>query len=220
MRFNERFERLLRLYRKPDGSEWSPTDIQRATNNFVNLSYVSNLRAGRIRKPGLDKLRAIASAMGFPWELWLEDLEDWDSVARQKDVSRDFTEALNQAFDVVENFRTQARYTTQEVANLSGGRLTTGEVEAMRRGKVDNPSMGQLLALSDVFGVDPGYWFRSSSDRALLDQKTLEALRDPEAQFILHKSVGIPQEDRSILLQLLDRLRSRSDRAGDKDNVK
>jgi transcriptional regulator with XRE-family HTH domain len=38
------------------------------------LSYVSNLSKGRIESPGLDKLEAIAGAMGFPPALWFGDM--------------------------------------------------------------------------------------------------------------------------------------------------
>ncbi len=67
---SERFGRLLALYRRPDGSEWGGQDLEDATGGAVTRSYVSNLRKGRIGSPGLDKLEAIAGAMGFPPQLW------------------------------------------------------------------------------------------------------------------------------------------------------
>ena len=67
---SERFARLLNLYRRPDGSEWGGEDLARATDGIVGRSYVTNLRKGRIENPGLAKLEAIASAMGFPPALW------------------------------------------------------------------------------------------------------------------------------------------------------
>ena len=69
-RSSERFLRLLALYRRPDGSEWGGQALEEATGGAVTRSYVSNLRKGRIGSPGLDKLEAIASAMGFPPALW------------------------------------------------------------------------------------------------------------------------------------------------------
>jgi transcriptional regulator with XRE-family HTH domain len=47
----------------------------------VTRSYVSNLRKGRIENPGFEKLRAIAKAMGFPPELWFEDVGDLGNVS-------------------------------------------------------------------------------------------------------------------------------------------
>ncbi len=71
---SERFGRLLDLYRKPDGSEWGGQDLEKATGGTVTRSYVSNLRKGRIGSPGLDKLAAIAEAMGFPPQLWFGEV--------------------------------------------------------------------------------------------------------------------------------------------------
>ncbi len=206
--FDERFRRLLKEYRKPDGSEWTPAEIRDATNGFVNLSYISNLQAGRIRKPGLDKLRAVASAIGFPWQLWLEDPENWEEIAERQAIDKgSVADLLNHLFAIVENFRTGQPYTTNEVAQLSGGKLAREEIEDMMRGKLENPSLEQILALSDVFGVDPGYWLSSPSDAARLDRRTLEALRDPDVQLILQKSLGVSRKDRSMILLLIERLR-------------
>jgi transcriptional regulator with XRE-family HTH domain len=207
VRFSERFERFLQLYRKSDGSRWTPAEIQRATNGFVNLSYISSLRTDRIRNPGTDKLRAIAEVMGFPWELWYEDPENWDAVIqREEGEERSLADLLNHLFDVVENFRTHRPYTSEEVATLSRGKLTREEVVAMRSGELENPTMDQLLALSDVFGVDPAYWFSGSPERSPLDPKTIEALKDPEAELILQKTLGISKQDRGMILGLIERL--------------
>lgn len=213
MRFSERFERFLQLYRMPDGSQWTPAGIQRATNGFVNLSYISSLRSDRIRNPGADKLRAIAEAMGFPWELWYENPRDWDAVIRRGEGEEEasLAELLDRLFDAVENFRTHEPYTSEEVADLSRGKVTRGEVEAMRSGELENPTMDQLLALSDVFGVDPAYWFSGSPERSPLDPKTIDALKNPEAELILQKTLGISKQDRGMILGLIDRL-SRAER--------
>lgn len=70
---SERFQRLLALYRRPDGGEWGGQDLEKATGRMVTRSYVSNLKSGRIENPGLSKLEAIAGAMGFPPALWFGD---------------------------------------------------------------------------------------------------------------------------------------------------
>ncbi len=73
---SERFLKLLALYRKPDGSEWGGQDLENATGGTVSRSYVGNLKKGRIENPGLAKLEAMASAMGFPPALWFEEAEE------------------------------------------------------------------------------------------------------------------------------------------------
>jgi len=61
-----KFERLLEAYRREAGREWSGVELERATGSVVTRSYVTNLRKGRIENPSLDKLAALARAMGFP----------------------------------------------------------------------------------------------------------------------------------------------------------
>ena len=70
---SERFQRLLVLYRKPDGREWGGQDLENASGGAVTRSYVANLKRGRIENPGLTKLGAIARAMGFSPALWFGD---------------------------------------------------------------------------------------------------------------------------------------------------
>ena len=81
VQIGEKFERFVETYRRPDGSKWGRQDLHNATAGVVSRSYVSNLRKGRIENPGFDKLRAIAKAMGFPPELWFEDVEDLRDVS-------------------------------------------------------------------------------------------------------------------------------------------
>ncbi len=47
-----------------------------ATGGAVTRSYVTSLRKDGIENPGPEKLKAIAKAMGFPPELWFEDVKD------------------------------------------------------------------------------------------------------------------------------------------------
>jgi hypothetical protein len=65
----QKFERFLETYRRPDGRNWSGADLKKATNGVVPHSNVTNLRKGRIKSPGYEKMKAIAKAMCFPPEL-------------------------------------------------------------------------------------------------------------------------------------------------------
>ena len=75
------FEHFLEVYRPRDGSRWSGQDLDEATSGVVSRSYVSNLRKGRIENPGFEKLNAIAKAIGFPPEIWFEDVENEPDVS-------------------------------------------------------------------------------------------------------------------------------------------
>ena len=84
----QRFERFLDTYRRPDGSRWTGQQLDEATGGVVSRSYVTNLRKGRIENPGYEKMRAIARAMGFAPEAWLEE-----GVGREPDRSEKEAEA-------------------------------------------------------------------------------------------------------------------------------
>ena len=73
MHIAQKFEKLLDSYRHQDGSQWTGQQIDEATKGLVPRSYVTNLRKGRIKSPGHDKMAAIAKAMGFPPGAWFEE---------------------------------------------------------------------------------------------------------------------------------------------------
>ena len=77
----QKFESLLKVYRRPDGSMWGGQELAEATGGVVTRSYVTALRKGRIENPGFEKLKAIAKAMNFSPELWFEDVEDLENVS-------------------------------------------------------------------------------------------------------------------------------------------
>src|SRR5215218_3359694 len=81
VRIAHKFERFLEMYRRPDGARWGGQDLHDATGGVVTRSYVTSLRKGRIGNPGYEKLAAIAKAMGFPPELWFEDVTDLREVS-------------------------------------------------------------------------------------------------------------------------------------------
>lgn len=205
--FGERLALFLGRYTKADGTRWTAKDIEEATNGFVTASYLLNLKADRIRQPGYERLRAIARAMGFPTALWYEDPEGWETaasreIARQPSLRR----ALSILFETTTNDRTGAKFTAEEVARLSGGQLTAEQVRALRSGELTDPTMSQLMALSEVFRVEPGFWYRPSEDLLALDPETFDALRDEKNSLILSKIHGRDDVEKDMILQTLEHL--------------
>lgn len=222
-----KFEGILRANPRPDGRIWRGVDFDRATNGYINGSYVTALRKGRIEEPGLNKLRRISEVMGFPFQSWFEslDAEPRSSAGATADIGRpegdSISVRLDYLFDAIPNDKTGEPFTEEDVARLSLGRLSEGDVRGMRSGAMTNPSREMLLALCDVFDVDLSYWDERADQAELLDPHTLRALRDKESLAILHKSYGLPEEDKSLIMTVLDELarrRGRDDRgegAGD-----
>ncbi len=209
MDFGAQFARLLDTYRKPDGSRWQLKEIEEATNGFVRGGYLTNLRKGRIRQPGWDRMKAVARVVGFPMQLWFEEPKHWDKVLEgdsKSDGGGSLRARLNLLFDVVSNKRTGRLYTNKEVADLSFGRLTQDEVARARLGEVEDFRGAQYLALSEIFGVDVSYWYSSLRQRPALDQETIEALQDEKNHLILNKMRGRSDREKDILLHLMDQL--------------
>lgn len=206
MDFGKQFERLLDTYRKPDGSVWSLKEIEEGTGGFVRGGYLTNLRKGRIRQPGWDRMKAIARVVGFPERLWLEEPKGWALPGGPDARGGGLKERLNLLFDVVKNVRTNKTFTNREVADLSFGRLTERDVEGLRSGQIEDLKGAQYLALSEVFGVENAYWYDAPEQRPTLDRETIEALRDEKNQLILAKMSGRSDKEKDLLLNLLDQL--------------
>jgi transcriptional regulator with XRE-family HTH domain len=184
MHIAQKFERLLEMYRRPDGRRWSGQEIDEATGGVVTRSYITNLRKGRIENPGYEKMRAIAKAMGFAPEVWFEDgLGEERSIA-QAEESRGVAGRLEHLFEVVRNPKTGEAYTNAEVARMTLGDLSE-EVEGIRTGKIADPSVGRVAALAGIFGVPPSYLLDRGTESEVLDEEALKALADKTAGAIL-----------------------------------
>lgn len=191
--------RLLDLYRKPDGSAWGGQDLERATGGAVTRSYISNLKKGRIGSPGLDKLGAIAKAMGFPPALWCEDS---NAAGIELTEGDDFAARVEHLFRVVKSPGTGEPYTDTQVARMSGGGLSEDDVKNIRTGKAPDPTVGQARALAGALGVPPCYLL-DQNEPLLLDEEAMVALRDETAKDILREAARLPEREKRIVLGIV-----------------
>jgi transcriptional regulator with XRE-family HTH domain len=206
------FAQLLEMYPHPEGGKWTGPRMQEATGGFVNAAYFSNLLAGRIKQPGLDKLKAIAEAMGFPPQLWLEEPDSWGRLEDEPEgVSPGIAlkDLLNNLFTSVSDEHSGEPLTNAEVSRRTAGKVSEAELEAMRSGALDNPTIEQVLALSEAFDVDPAYWLRRGKHKPLVDQEIVEALRNEENRLLLHRSLGLSRDQKDMLLVLMEQLQNR-----------
>ncbi len=207
-----KFEALLDVYRRADGRRWSGQGLSDATGGIVTRSYVTNLRKGRIENPGYEKLDAIARAMGFSPELWFEDGDDRSGrvVVKSGEEKRDIAARVNHLFEVIRNQKTGEAYTNAEVARMSlrgltarDGGITEEEIRGLRSGEIPNPSVNQVAALADFFGVQPSYFVDQRQEPVLLDEETISALEDETTNAILHKSIRLPPRERDMILAII-----------------
>jgi transcriptional regulator with XRE-family HTH domain len=206
MHIAQKFERLLDIYRRPDGHRWTGQQLDEATGGVVSRSYVTNLRKGRMDNPGYEKMSAIAKAMGFPPEVWFEDgLGEGRSVG-QAEESRGVAGRLEHLFEVVRNPKTGEPYTNGEVARMTLGDLSEEEVERIRTGAVTDPTVGQVAALASVFGVEPSYLL-DRDEPPLLDEELVQALRDEDVRDITRESSWLPDGERRLVLGIVRQFR-------------
>jgi transcriptional regulator with XRE-family HTH domain len=209
MHIAQKFERLLDIYRRPDGHRWTGQQLDEATGGVVSRSYVTNLRKGRIENPGYEKMSAIAKAMGFPPEVWFEDgLGEGRSVG-QAEESRGVAGRLEHVFEVVRNPKTGEPYTNAEVARMTLGDLSEEEVERIRTGAISDPTVSHVASLASVFGVEPSYLL-DRGEPSLLDEELVQALRDEDVRAITRESSRLPDGERRLVLGIVRQFRDQN----------
>lgn len=219
--YNRKFNIMLKVMSAPDGEEWTGTKMQRATGGEVRTPYFSSLRDGHISMPRADKLDAISRAMDFPPQLWFKSVDWWEDLyarwSRGEHLERTLhTEGeasegehlaalLNRLLE--DRQRKEGRPVTDaEIAESSGGTLSAEDVRALRDGEMDGPSWTQILALCDIFGVDPSYWSRRRIAWRPSPSLTRTA-EDHESYVIFQNSLKLSDHDRGMLKTLSDHLR-------------
>ncbi len=230
--YGEKFRIMLALFAAPDGGRWSGLKMARATGGKVGDTYFSALRDGHVEIPGADKIEAIAGAMGFPPELWFRDVGWWRELLERRERGEDvaaeivgegaeelaergglISELLNRLFEAVPDEETGEPFTEAEVAARSRGRLSEEDVAAMREGRIVDPTWAQVLALCDVFGVDPSYWAQG----ALAWRPSAGVSRafgeDQESYVTFRNSLNLSPRNRSMLRILSEHLK-REERRG------
>ena len=202
MHVAQRFELFLETYHRPGGGRWGGADLEKATGGVVTRSYVANLRKGRIENPGYEKMMAIAKAMDFPPAAWFKEIPGDGTPAIPTD-GQDLAARAERLFDTIMHPKTGEPHTNAEVACMSAGGLTEGEVEGMRTGAIPDPTVGQVAALAGAFGVPPSYLLDRGRDASLLDEGVLDALAAETAGAILRESARLPEREKTIVLGIV-----------------
>lgn len=218
--FGERFARFREAYRKPDGRRWTYVDVERATGGFIKANYLANLKAGRIRRPGIDRLCAISQVMGFPEELWLRK-EGVEATAVEANETSEragsLTARLYTLSQVLIDRGTGEPLTDKEVADLTFGELDEETIASARTGRVTELQGAQYVALANALGVDVSYWYARPGEPPPMNSGTVGTLKSEKAWTILHKLSGCSKQQQDLILALLDQLSGSGDHA-DRDS--
>jgi len=105
-------------------------------------------------------------------------------------------------FEVVRHPKTGEPYTNAEVARMTLGDLSEKDVEGMRSGAIGDPTVGQVVALAGVFGVDPSYLL-DRGEPPLIDEELAQALRDEVVREITRESSRLPDGERRLVLRIV-----------------
>jgi transcriptional regulator with XRE-family HTH domain len=197
-----KFERLLETYRREDGHRWSGIELERATGVVVIRSYVTNLRKGRIENPGMDKLAALARAMGFPPELWFE--EELTGAGGRGAAGRPegLADRIERLFDAIKDPKTGEPYTNLRIARMSLGDLTEENVRGLRSGSESAPPLSHLLALARAFGLEPSYLVDGTRE-ALTGGEIARALSDNKVRAIALGCARLPRREKGIVVGIV-----------------
>jgi hypothetical protein len=84
---------------------------------------------------------AKARAMDFPPEAWFEEMPAGGARTAPEE-GQNLAGRVQHLFDAVRHPKTGEPYTNAEVARMSAGGLTEGELEAIRSGAIPDPRVG------------------------------------------------------------------------------
>jgi hypothetical protein len=141
--------------------------------------------------------------MSFPPELWFEEDLGSEGGSPAQPEGTGIPGKVEHLFEVVKNPKTGVSYTNAEVARMSAGDLTEGDVEGIRVGEIADPLVSQVAALAAAFGVPPSYLLDREREPPVLDEKVLDHLADETAGAILKESARLPEQEKRIILGIV-----------------
>ena len=81
---------------------------------------------------------------------------------------------------------------------MSLGDLTEEEVGGIRAGTLENPTISQVLALAEAFGVQLSYFLERSKEPTLLGEQEINAPGDRRARAILNRSLDLSDREKDM----------------------
>jgi hypothetical protein len=104
-------------------------------------------------------------------------------------------------FGAVRHPRTGEPYTDAQIARMSAGALTAGDVQAIRMGRIPDPTVGQVAALAAAFGVPPSYLV--DRGEPVFDGELVRALRDERVREAACEISRLPERERRLVLGIV-----------------
>lgn len=233
--YNKKFRLMLAIIAAPDGGQWGPSKMSRATSGAIRTSYFNALRDGHVQTPKADKMQAVAAAMGFPPQLWFKDLQWWQQAYNRWEAGDDLSTLLTQG---QESTSVQARISRllntliqlkprhdsgeplsdEDIASLSDGVLDSERVASLRNGAFTVVEKAELAALCKVFKVSPAYWNEESTVPWRMSPSSLNDLMDVDSYETMQNSLNLSKENRGMLRRMSEYLQATQNAEGKPDS--
>jgi transcriptional regulator with XRE-family HTH domain len=96
--FAKKLKYLFDHKTKPDGTKYTPNDIQAKTNNAITASYIWRLLSGKASNPSFQVIRTLSEFFdvepGFFFDEHLPDVESYIEEALEDDLTQRLAEKL------------------------------------------------------------------------------------------------------------------------------
>jgi hypothetical protein len=89
----------------------------------------------------------------------------------------------------------------QDLENATGGAVGRSYVTNLKKGRIGNPGLANLRAISEAMGFPPALWFGDAErEGRMSDDALLAALEDETLRSILEETQRMRPKDRALLL--------------------
>ena len=97
----------------------------------------------------------------------------------------------------------------QDLENATDGAVTRSYVANLKRGRIENPGLAKLGAISGAMGFSPALWFGGTFEEGRApDDALLAALKDGNVRSILEVAMRLRPKDRRLLLGIARQIAS------------
>jgi transcriptional regulator with XRE-family HTH domain len=100
-----------------------------------------------------------------------------------------------------------AEWGGQDLQNATGRAVTRSYVANLKNGRIENPGLAKLEAISGAMGFPPALWFEEAGEK-ITDQGIVATLKDGTIRSILEEARRLRPKDRRLLLGIARQISS------------
>lgn len=97
----------------------------------------------------------------------------------------------------------------QDLKNATGGKVTRSYVANLKKGRIENPCLAKLEAISGAMDFPPALWFgNDEKDDRAPDDALLAVLGDDTMRAIIEETLRLGNKDKKLLLRMVRQIAS------------